>query len=122
MPTGDLRTLLSIEGDVPEFEAQAVTGVGVFETLKAIVKGCLALIGDPAELQEGRSPSVLPGRRASMFPGGAPPAASREPSPGTMPPPPSLPVPRPSRVPSFSIVGEPETVAREVEGGSSERE
>jgi len=113
MPTSDLRSLLSIEGDVPEFEAQSVAGVGVFETLKAIVKSCLALVGDPAELKEGRSPSVLPGRRASMFPGGAPPAASHEPSPESMPPPP--PVPRPSRVPSFDPATQGESLGREDE-------
>jgi hypothetical protein len=37
---------------------------------------CLKLIGDPAKLHEGRSPSILPGRRASIYPGAVPPAAA----------------------------------------------
>jgi hypothetical protein len=48
----------------------------VFETLKAIIKKCLALVGDPRKATEGRSPSILPGRRASMIPGAVPPAAA----------------------------------------------
>jgi len=103
MTPAALREALGIEPDVPEIEAAAVSGVGVFETLKAIVKSCLALVGDPATLHEGRSPSVLPGRRASMFPGGLPPGASREPGPTTPQdtPSPVLVIPKASRVPEM---------------------
>ncbi len=121
MTTTELRAALNVESDVPEIEASALAGVGVFETLKAIVKSCLALLGDPAMMQEGRSHSVLPGARASMFPGTTPPAATR---PGDAPTPrgpatpvdlatpaePTTPVdlrapsiPRASRVPSLSV-------------------
>jgi mutual gliding-motility protein MglA len=104
MSPTELRAALGIEPDVPEFEAKAVSGVGVFETLKAIVKSCLALIGDPATLHEGRSPSVLPGRRASMFPGGLPPGASREPGPTTPQDTPSpVVIPKAPRVPEMSV-------------------
>jgi hypothetical protein len=40
----------------------------VFETLKRIVRECLRVVGDPKELKEGRSPSILPGQRPSMYP------------------------------------------------------
>jgi signal recognition particle receptor subunit beta len=78
----ELRESLSIPSGTPEIEGQALEGVGVFDTLKAIVRGCLALVGDPATLADGRSPSVLPGRRASMYPGGRPEAATTTPAEG----------------------------------------
>lgn len=80
LPVADLRESLSVPEGTPELEASAVSGKGVFETLKAIVRSVLALVGDPDTLDEGRSPSVLPGRRASMFPGGRPPAATSTPA------------------------------------------
>lgn len=46
IPVGELKKVLNVEG-VPDFEAVATEGVGVFETLKAIVK--LVLI----ELKKG---------------------------------------------------------------------
>jgi hypothetical protein len=70
----ELHKALAVPQDVPEIEACARDGVGVGDTLKAVVKACLNLIKDPNHLREGRSPSILPGRRASMFPGGQPPA------------------------------------------------
>ena len=64
----ELRAALKVPRGVPEFEAIAVRGVGVFDTMKTVLKQCLALIGDPKNAKEGRSPSILPGARASMFP------------------------------------------------------
>ena len=64
----DLQELLGVPPDVVEVEASALQGWGVFETLKHITKGCLRLIGNPSELPDGRSPSILPGKRASMLP------------------------------------------------------
>lgn len=62
-----LRTALGVPDDIPQVEASALEGWGVFETLKHITKACLKLVGDPSRLPEGRSPSILPGRRASMY-------------------------------------------------------
>lgn len=63
-----LRHVLGVPDGVPELEAVAVEGVGVFETVKTILKRCLKIVGDPRTAREGRSPSILPGARASMFP------------------------------------------------------
>jgi hypothetical protein len=81
----ELHDALRVPAGVPELEAVALEGTGVFETLKAIVKQCLQLVPDPASMREGRTPSILPGRRASMYPDApvpAPvvPAAPRVPS------------------------------------------
>ncbi len=73
LPVAELQQVLGIPSDTPAIEASAVHGGGVFQTLKEITKACLHLVGDPAAAPEGRSPSILPGRRASMFPGGRPP-------------------------------------------------
>ena len=51
-----------------ELEAVAIEGIGVFDTVKTILKACLKIVGDPVTAPEGRSPSILPGKRASMFP------------------------------------------------------
>lgn len=88
----ELRRALRIPRGVSEFEAVAVRGVGVFDTMKSVLKQCLHLVGDPRTAQEGRSPSILPGARASMFPRESPDA----PAPGG----PRL--PRAPRLPSFS--------------------
>ena len=64
----ELREALHVPEGVPEHEAVAVRGVGVFETMKTILKQCLALVPDPGSAREGRSPSIIPGLRASMFP------------------------------------------------------
>jgi mutual gliding-motility protein MglA len=72
MPIYNLRSQLGIPDGVPEIEAVAREGIGVIETMKQIVKSCLSLLGDPSRAPNGRSPSILPGQRASMFPGGKP--------------------------------------------------
>jgi len=66
----ELHEALRVPPDVLEIEAIATQGRNVFETFKAITLECLKLVGDPARHAEGRSPSILPGRRASMYPGG----------------------------------------------------
>jgi len=75
LPIDYLRAMLNIPDGVPEIEAVARDGVGVFDTMKTIVKQCLKLIGEPAQSPEGRTPSVLPGARLSLIPGARPPAA-----------------------------------------------
>jgi len=65
----ELRRELRVPKGVPELEAVAVRGVGVFDTMKTVLKQCLTLLGEPSRAPEGRSPSILPGRRASMIPG-----------------------------------------------------
>lgn len=62
LPVDTLHKMLGIPEGTEEFEARAIDGVGVFETLKGITKACLQLIGNPNELPDGRSPSILPGR------------------------------------------------------------
>lgn len=82
----ELRAALRVPPEVAEVEAIASRGVGVSTTLKTVLKQCLALVGDPRRSREGRSPSVLPGRRASMFPR----AVASEEAPA-LPRPPKLP-------------------------------
>jgi signal recognition particle receptor subunit beta len=72
VPTEELHVALNIPDEVTEVEACARSGVGVPETLKAIVKDCLHLVGNPNKQREGCTRSILPGVRASMFPGGRP--------------------------------------------------
>lgn len=86
LPLSALRHELRIPDWVPELEAVAVRGVGVFETVKTILKSCLKVVGDPQHAREGRSPSILPGKRASMFP-----SAGRY----------EAPLPPPARLPRF---------------------
>src|SRR6185436_2245293 len=76
MEPRELRSALAVPAGVTEVLASARYGQGVAETLRAIVKACLTLAGDPRWLPQGRSPSILPGKRASMMPGGRPPALS----------------------------------------------
>lgn len=68
LPTFALSDALNIPMEIEEIEAVALKGVGVFPTVKAIIKACLKIVGDPARANEGRSPSIIPGKRASMFP------------------------------------------------------
>ena len=68
LPIETLREVLGVPSGVPELEAVAVEGIGVFETVKTVLKSCLKIVGDPKRAKEGRSPSILPGHRASMFP------------------------------------------------------
>lgn len=70
MPIAELRSELLVPPGVVEIEASASQGTGVMETLKAITRECLKLVKDPTKLREGRSPSIIPGRRPSMYPGG----------------------------------------------------
>jgi signal recognition particle receptor subunit beta len=74
LDVAELRRHLRVPRGVPEVEAIAITGVGVFDTVKTILKQCLKLVGDPRKSREGRSPSILPGKRASMFPNAPGPA------------------------------------------------
>ena len=67
LPVDVLREELRIPTGVPQVEAIATEGDGVFATLKHATKACLRIVGDPVALPEGRSPSILPGARASMY-------------------------------------------------------
>jgi hypothetical protein len=75
-----LRQVLSIPRDVPEHEAVAKQGIGVFETFKTILRSCLMLVGSPELAPAGRMPSIVPGRRVSMFPEAQPPALGAAPN------------------------------------------
>lgn len=70
-----LRAALGIPPETLQIEATARSGQGVFETLKAITSACLALVPDPVVAPAGHSPSILPGRRPSMFPDALPAAS-----------------------------------------------
>jgi hypothetical protein len=67
-PLEQLRQALRVPAEVDEVEASALEGWGVFPTLKKITTACLKLVGPVDQLPDGRSPSILPGRRPSMFP------------------------------------------------------
>jgi signal recognition particle receptor subunit beta len=62
-----MREALQIPAGVVQVVASAARGEGVFETFKAVLKECLALVGTPASAPAGHSPSVIPTPRASMF-------------------------------------------------------
>ncbi|MCB9591327.1 MAG: GTPase domain-containing protein [Sandaracinaceae bacterium] len=68
LPTEELRRQLGIPAHTPGYDAVAAKGQGVFETVKGILKTTLRIVGEPRTAPEGRSPSILPGKRASMFP------------------------------------------------------
>ena len=68
LPISTLRSSLRVPKGVAEFEAVATQGTGVFDTMKSLLRQCLHLVGDPGHAKEGRSPSVLAGKRESMFP------------------------------------------------------
>jgi hypothetical protein len=87
-----LREVLGVPASVPQFQAVATEARGVFETFKGVLGACLALVGDPARAAAGRSPSIVPGRRASMFPEAEPPARARRRQ---------LWIPPPPRAPNF---------------------
>ena len=63
-----MRDALPIPNGVVQVIASAKRGEGVFETFKAVLKECLAVIDEPQLAPEGRSPSIIPGHRASMYP------------------------------------------------------
>jgi mutual gliding-motility protein MglA len=63
-----IRAALGIPPGVVQVVASAARGEGVFETLKAILKECLAVVDQPGKAPAGHSPSIIPGHRASMYP------------------------------------------------------
>ncbi len=67
--TEELAEALAVPDEVTQIEASALKGKGVLETLRTITKGCLRLVADPDRMPGGRSPSILPGKRASLFRG-----------------------------------------------------
>jgi signal recognition particle receptor subunit beta len=79
VPVDRLAMLLDVPPGVPQYEAAARHGWGVFETLKRITTDCLKLVGEPAQAIEGRSPSIVPGQRSSMFPDARPPVIDTAP-------------------------------------------
>lgn len=68
----ELAGMLGVPEGVPQLEAVASQGIGVFDTLKAIARACLEVLPDPASAPAGRVPSIMPGRHASMFPDAEP--------------------------------------------------
>ncbi len=100
LDVSELRFALGIPPGVPENEASARYGRGVFETLKLIVRECMKIVGDPATAPSGRTPSILPGHRASMYPGSVPPRASSR-SPANEPSAANPVVPKAPRVPGW---------------------
>jgi signal recognition particle receptor subunit beta len=68
----ELARMLGVPEGVPQLEAVASQGIGVFDTLKAIARACLEVLPDPSKAPQGRVPSILPGRHASMFPDAEP--------------------------------------------------
>ena len=68
-PVGELALALGVPAEVTQIEASAVKGTGVLDTLRTVTKACLRLVADPDAMPGGRSPSILPGRRASLYRG-----------------------------------------------------
>jgi len=66
MGVQELREALFVPSGVTEIEASATSGTGVFDTLKAITREMLRICPDPSTMAEGRTQSILPGRRPSM--------------------------------------------------------
>lgn len=89
-PIATISRMLNVPDDVPQLAAVANRGEGVFETLREVLKASLALVPEPAAAPSGRSPSILPGRHVSMFPGAEPVALERMRLPGTPPLPPEV--------------------------------
>lgn len=63
-----MRSALKVPPGVVQVVASAKHGEGVFETLKAVLKECLAVIAQPSSAPAGHVPSVIPGRRDSLYP------------------------------------------------------
>jgi len=76
LPIEELRALIGAPSGAVEVDAAAKQGRGVFESLKAIVNVSLRTVDDPRRLPSGRTPSILPGERASMYPGAVVPRAT----------------------------------------------
>lgn len=66
MGVAELREALGVPAGVTELEASATKGDGVFDTLKTITREMLKICPDPSTMPEGRTQSILPGRRPSM--------------------------------------------------------
>lgn len=66
------REVLGVPPGVVQVIASASRGEGVFETFKAILKECLAVVEQPWRAPDGHSPSIIPGHRASMYPDAEP--------------------------------------------------
>lgn len=62
------REALKVPPGVVQVIASAKRGEGVFETFKAILKECLAVVDQPSMAPPGHSPSIIPGHRPSMYP------------------------------------------------------
>jgi signal recognition particle receptor subunit beta len=77
-PVALLADELGVPDDVLQIEAVSTEGKGVFDTFKGIVRASLALVDDPGTAPAGRSPSIIPGRHASMFPEAVPEAVSED--------------------------------------------
>lgn len=82
------RDALRVPSSIVQVIASASRGEGVFETLKAILKECLAVVDQPSNAPNGHSPSIIPGHHASMYPDAEPGSELHEQ------------LPRPPRVPS----------------------
>jgi signal recognition particle receptor subunit beta len=67
-----MRDAMAVPPGVLQVIASASRGEGVFETLKAVLKECLAVVDQPVLAPAGHSPSIIPGHRASMYPEATP--------------------------------------------------
>jgi signal recognition particle receptor subunit beta len=113
----------------PHFESSALSGMGVFETLKGISKLTLLSLkkrlvrssGDTAPPSASRRtaapppsvPAPVPPQPVPASPQPAPPAASPAPARPAAPAPPLVPAPVPARSRSVDILGELEKLRRE---------
>lgn len=70
MGLDELRETLGVPEGVAEVEASAREGWGVFETVKAIVRECMHLLGDPSLRPQGRVECMLPEPRDRFYPRG----------------------------------------------------
>jgi signal recognition particle receptor subunit beta len=77
-----MRQALKLPAGIVQLVASAERGEGVFETLRAVLKECLGVVAHPTHVPAGRSPSIIPGHRASMYPEAAPHAAGSSLPPG----------------------------------------
>jgi mutual gliding-motility protein MglA len=85
----EAREALGVPPGVVQVIASAARGEGVFETFKAILKECLAVVEQPAMAPAGHSPSIIPGHRPSMYPDAEPGSELHH-----------SPLPRPPRLPT----------------------
>lgn len=77
MPVDLLAEELAVPPHMPQQEAIATRGFGVFETLKAIAKACLAVVEDPSRVPSGRFPSIIPRFGSTAVPEVLAPTAQR---------------------------------------------